>query len=348
MKLIAQTGPCAGQEFPLTKSVVTIGRAAENDVAIRDMRLSRQHAQIRQQAQEWVIVDLGSTNGTYVNDKRITGPQVMRPGDRIVLGETTLIVQEHPEVERTGAEAPTAPHAPTRPAPAARPTASSLPIIVAGGATVLLIAVIIILLAGRGQPQLAPTPSPEPTSFAAPAPILTETPTPTATAAPTTTATPTPTDTPTPSPTPVLLVLEWEEPRYGPYDPEAFPVGFEITPTLMVTITVTITNLATETVESDVFPSFFVTADGKQFRQVVTWMPPEMEEVPPQGKETRTYWVFVENPEEWIGKAILEWQGRRWEEQFEKPSQVTWNPPGRPMAVRSLLPPIGMAIMRST
>lgn len=143
MKLIAQTGPCAGQEFPLTKSVISIGRAAGNDVAIRDMRLSRQHAQIRQQAQEWVIVDLGSTNGTYVNDKRITGPQVVRSGDRIMLGETTLIVQDYPEVERAGAEAPTAPRVLARPAPAAPRATSSLPIIVAGGATVLFIAIII-------------------------------------------------------------------------------------------------------------------------------------------------------------------------------------------------------------
>ena len=128
MKLIARTAPLAGQEFPLAKSVITIGRTAGNDIIIRNPQLSRQHAEIRQRGQEWELVDLDSTNGTYVNGKRITAPQVLRPRDRIVLGETVLVVQGPPEVERPrGEAATTAPRGPVRSAPVARPrrTASS-------------------------------------------------------------------------------------------------------------------------------------------------------------------------------------------------------------------------------
>jgi hypothetical protein len=75
--------------FPLTKPRVLIGRLAESDVVLTDPGVSRRHAEIRQENGRWVIADLGSTNGTRVNDSSI-GTWVLGEGDRITVGATVL------------------------------------------------------------------------------------------------------------------------------------------------------------------------------------------------------------------------------------------------------------------
>jgi hypothetical protein len=75
--------------FPLTKSLVVIGRLAESDVVLTDPGVSRRHAEIRRENGRWVIADLGSTNGTRVNDASI-GTWVLGEGDRITVGATVL------------------------------------------------------------------------------------------------------------------------------------------------------------------------------------------------------------------------------------------------------------------
>ena len=75
--------------WPLSKEVITIGRMDGCDVILPDRGVSRRHSEIRREGDEWVVIDLGSTNGTEINGKRVNRHR-LAPGDRLVLGETTL------------------------------------------------------------------------------------------------------------------------------------------------------------------------------------------------------------------------------------------------------------------
>jgi pSer/pThr/pTyr-binding forkhead associated (FHA) protein len=80
-------GEDAGRQTPLGGSV-EIGR--EGELALDDEQASRHHARVSAQGDVAVVEDLGSTNGTYVNDQPIEGPRAVRPGDRIRVGLTVL------------------------------------------------------------------------------------------------------------------------------------------------------------------------------------------------------------------------------------------------------------------
>ena len=78
-----------GKVFELTKDRVIIGRLPESDVSVNDPGVSRRHAEIRRQDGNFLLVDLGSTNGTRVNEAPI-GERVLEEGDRITVGRTVL------------------------------------------------------------------------------------------------------------------------------------------------------------------------------------------------------------------------------------------------------------------
>jgi len=78
------------QIFPLNKPVVNIGRRADNQLIIEDSRISRVHAQIRAINGRYVIFDLDSTSGTFVNDQRIN-QCTLYPGDVISLAGVPLV-----------------------------------------------------------------------------------------------------------------------------------------------------------------------------------------------------------------------------------------------------------------
>jgi predicted component of type VI protein secretion system len=71
----------------LDRDWLTIGRDPSNDIVINDPQVSRQHARVTRQGQMVVIEDLGSTNGSFANGVRLTGPHVMSNGDVIGLGD---------------------------------------------------------------------------------------------------------------------------------------------------------------------------------------------------------------------------------------------------------------------
>jgi hypothetical protein len=75
--------------WPLAKPETTIGRWKDNDVIVDDRWVSRNHARICRQEERYVVEDLGSKNGTFVNGQRITGPVALVDGD--VLQVTPLI-----------------------------------------------------------------------------------------------------------------------------------------------------------------------------------------------------------------------------------------------------------------
>jgi len=77
------------KNYPLTKPKLLIGRLADSDVVLTDPGVSRRHAEVRQENGRWMIADLGSTNGTQVNESTI-GTWMLQEGDRITVGKTVL------------------------------------------------------------------------------------------------------------------------------------------------------------------------------------------------------------------------------------------------------------------
>ncbi|MGD9315537.1 MAG: FHA domain-containing protein [Anaerolineae bacterium] len=69
--------------WPLDQPVTEIGRWDDNDVVIDDRWVSRYHAQVRREGDEYVVQDLGSKNGTFVNGRRIAAPLSLSDGDEI-------------------------------------------------------------------------------------------------------------------------------------------------------------------------------------------------------------------------------------------------------------------------
>jgi hypothetical protein len=78
----------SGEHVALTDGTVTVGRLSESTIALNDQNVSRRHAEIRPNRQHYVVVDLGSTNGTMVNGVRIHGETVLSDGDIISFGST--------------------------------------------------------------------------------------------------------------------------------------------------------------------------------------------------------------------------------------------------------------------
>jgi len=78
-----------GSRVAIGDEPVTIGRQAECDVVLEDTNVSRRHAEVRRQGEDYVFVDLGSTNGSKVNGTRVK-QQALTDGDEITLGKTLL------------------------------------------------------------------------------------------------------------------------------------------------------------------------------------------------------------------------------------------------------------------
>lgn len=86
-----------GRAHLLTEATTLIGRAVENEIVVSSKRISREHAQIRREGWRVILKDLGSTNGTFLNDQRLLEPRQLRDGDRIKVGDVLFIFHD-PEV----------------------------------------------------------------------------------------------------------------------------------------------------------------------------------------------------------------------------------------------------------
>lgn len=106
------SGPTFGKVFPV-HGTVTIGRQNDCEIPIPSEEVSRRHAELRLTPDGVMVEDLGSSNGTYVNDKRITR-QVLKPGDELRL-DTIRFLLLAPGQEAPAARADAAPAAPARP-----------------------------------------------------------------------------------------------------------------------------------------------------------------------------------------------------------------------------------------
>jgi predicted component of type VI protein secretion system len=90
-RLTVRQGPVPGKVFELVKDVVTVGRDVSNDITINDAEVSRNHARLSAQSGGYLMEDLASTNGTFVNGQRLIGPKLLNPGDVVGLGETVVL-----------------------------------------------------------------------------------------------------------------------------------------------------------------------------------------------------------------------------------------------------------------
>ena len=167
-QLVMRSGPTPGATFSLEGDQLVVGRDSASAIAINDAEVSRKHARLNFQGGKYVIEDLGSTNGTFVNGQRLVSPVVLKSGDVVSLGEQIVLMYEalSPDAGETVISArksvprPAPMPAPspaalpmqqqyyTPPSPVAAPAAprrmNSLPIIIAIGALLLICACVAI------------------------------------------------------------------------------------------------------------------------------------------------------------------------------------------------------------
>lgn len=93
-QLVMRSGPTPGAVYPLEGDQLTIGRDSTNGVSINDPEVSRRHARLTFQGGKYVLEDLGSTNGTFVNGQRLSGPHVLKAGDVVALGEQIVLMYD--------------------------------------------------------------------------------------------------------------------------------------------------------------------------------------------------------------------------------------------------------------
>lgn len=128
-QLVMKTGPNPGQTFVLDGTEFSIGRDINNDFVINDTEMSRKHAKIYIYGQGFVIEDLGSTNGTFVNGQRLVGIHQLVSGDTIAFGENVNCTFEvpvfDPDATRVSAQPPSYSPPVSRPSSYSTPTPST-------------------------------------------------------------------------------------------------------------------------------------------------------------------------------------------------------------------------------
>ena len=234
--LNVQQGPNAGNAYPLRGGPTTIGRGSENQIVIDDPQVSRYHARLTWQGNSYVLEDLGSVNGTWVNGARITSPVLLRPGDSIGIGPgASLALSDQPQASSL---APYVAAVPTQ--AGVVPAGQSgtkwgwiAAAAVAGALVVALVVLAVALLLPRSGDRSVALSSTQ-TAQAAAAVVITATPSPTHTPLPTDPPTYTPYPTYTPPPTALPTYTPY--PTYTPF-PTKKPVAPKPNPTATPTPT---------------------------------------------------------------------------------------------------------------
>jgi pSer/pThr/pTyr-binding forkhead associated (FHA) protein len=91
--LLVRSGALKGRRLPVKVPVVNIGRAGFNDVVIEDPSVSTSHAKLQRRDDVWVLTDLGSTNGTFVEGERLSGEVALGPGTTVKFGEVAVLFE---------------------------------------------------------------------------------------------------------------------------------------------------------------------------------------------------------------------------------------------------------------
>lgn len=89
-RLLVTGGPLSGTTIPLTEQQITIGRSNDATLVLNDDYASSRHARLFPQDGQWIVEDLGSTNGTYLDRQKVTQPTPVPTGVPIRIGKTVL------------------------------------------------------------------------------------------------------------------------------------------------------------------------------------------------------------------------------------------------------------------
>lgn len=90
--LLVRRGAKAGSRYILDEEVTSIGRHPESDIFLDDITVSRRHADIRRNGTEYVVTDVGSLNGTYLNRHRVESSPLL-DGDLLQIGKFKLMFE---------------------------------------------------------------------------------------------------------------------------------------------------------------------------------------------------------------------------------------------------------------
>lgn len=92
-RLVVSEGPLRGTTLPLTSSAILIGRAPSCTLVLDDDYSSSRHARIFPSGDQWVLEDLGSTNGTFIGNQRVSAPTPLSPGTQVRIGQSVVELQ---------------------------------------------------------------------------------------------------------------------------------------------------------------------------------------------------------------------------------------------------------------
>jgi pSer/pThr/pTyr-binding forkhead associated (FHA) protein len=94
--MVVTAGPLRGTSLTLGSTPILIGRAPECTLVLDDDYASNRHARVFEREGEWMVEDLGSTNGTLVSGRRIEGAVPFRPGAQVRIGRTEIELRRGP------------------------------------------------------------------------------------------------------------------------------------------------------------------------------------------------------------------------------------------------------------
>jgi Inner membrane component of T3SS, cytoplasmic domain len=347
MKLVAQSGPLAGQEVPIDKAVLVLGRGAECDILMQDHEVSRRHAEVHFVGGQVSIADAGSMNGTFVNGMRIQGMQALLPGDQIRVGATVFLLQEGVALAPAAAvDSDLGMGGGPPPPPVAGGGSSRLGLVLAAAVALVILAIAALVaflaLRSKGGPatagggavtptagQAAPSGTsapaqgtPAPPSGATPTPLVqlfvTFTPKP---GVPTVAASPAtgggapsqPMSTPQSPP----FTVKWSPGRY-----EGWAEGKRMSSDL------TISNVALAEISPPYTPYFIVSDPKGQMRQADLKDYGEGKGPPPIAKgQTITWtWFGVMDKNEWVRGSVFRYAGYAWAQEFNPDGSLAGSP----------------------
>lgn len=124
-QLVVRSGPNPGKVYELNGPQMSLGRETSNEIVVSDVEVSRRHARLTFQAGTYLLEDNGSTNGTFVDGKRLMGPHLLRPGELIRLGENVSLAFEAVGMEASGTQLSGSPY--SAQGPAAQPIPPTYP-----------------------------------------------------------------------------------------------------------------------------------------------------------------------------------------------------------------------------
>ena len=102
------------QRLQFNKNEITVGRVQGNDIVLPKGNVSKRHAKIVYKENKFIVVDLKSTNGTYVNGHKIASPQVIKGSDKVFIGDFVIEIESGADAG-AGAPAPAPPPVPQPP-----------------------------------------------------------------------------------------------------------------------------------------------------------------------------------------------------------------------------------------